>query len=104
VSRLFVLLALVLFGVPQGHSEGTPANAGPAAHSKVEQAQAIISAQRLVLRAQIVDDHLPDTATPGRITQPRQPRVATTMSYAPHPSFPSLAIRILPPVRGPPVV
>ncbi len=104
LSRLFVLLVLVLFGMPHGHSHGTLANAAPLAHSQFEQDHGIISAQRLLSRAQVFDDHSPDIVTPSRITEARQPRVAAAMPYPPKPSFPLLAICILPPVRGPPVV
>jgi hypothetical protein len=97
-----VLLALVLFGVPQSHADGTLAHAGPVAQSKVEQAQGILSVQRHLLRAQLPDDDSPDMVAPGAAAQTRQLLFAATMSPAPHLSLLPVAIHILPPVLGPP--
>jgi len=104
LSRLFVVLALVLFGLPQGHADGMAANAGPAAQSQVEQALGIPSAQRPLLRAQLPDDTSPDAVVPGAAVQAWASRTAATISPAPHQSLLPNAIRILPPVRGPPAV
>lgn len=103
LSRLLVVLALVLFGLPQAHADGM-ANAGPAAQSQIEQALGIPSAQRHLLRAQLPDDTSPDAVVPGAAVQPWPSRTAATRSPAPHQSFLPIAVRILPPVRGPPAV
>lgn len=104
LSRLLVVLALVLFGLPQGHADGMAANAGPAAQSTAEQALGIPSASRHLLRAQLPDDTSPDAVVPGATVQPWPSRTAATISPAPHQSLLPIAIRILPPVRGPPAV
>jgi len=104
LPRLLLVLALVLFGLPQGHADGMAANAGPAAQTHVEQALGIPSAQRPLLRAQLPDDTSPDAVVPGAAVQAWPSRTAATMSPAPHQSLLPIAIRILPPVRGPPAV
>jgi hypothetical protein len=104
LSRLLVVLALALFGLPQGHADGMAANAGPAAQSQIEQALGIPSAQRHLLRAQLPDDMSPDAVVPGTAVQVWPTRTAATISPAPHQSLLPIAIRILPPVRGPPAV
>ncbi len=102
LSRLLVVLALVLFGVPQGHADGTVANAGPVAQSQIEQAQGILSVQRHLLRAQLPHDDSPDMVAPVAGDQARQHLDAAVISPASHLSLLPVAIRILPPVRGPP--
>ena len=104
LSRLLVVLALVLFGLPQAHADGMAANAGPAAQSQIEQALGIPSAQRHLLRAQLPDDTSPDAVVPGAAVQVWPSRTAATISPAPHRSLLPISIRILPPVRGPPAV
>ena len=104
LSRLLVVLALVLFGLPQGHADGMAANAGPTAQSQIEQALGIPSAQRHLLRAQLPDDTSPDAVVPGAVVLTWPSRTAVTVSPAPHQSLRPIAIRILPPVRGPPAV
>lgn len=102
LSRLLVALALVLFGLPQGHADGMAANAGPAAQSQIEQALAIPSVQRHLLRAQLPDNDLPDMVAPGAGDETRQLLFAAAIPPAPHLSLVPVASRILPPVRGPP--
>ncbi len=102
LSRLLLLLALMLFGVPQSHADGTLAHADPTAHSKVEQSQGILIGQRHLLRAQLLVDASPDTMAPGVAVQALQRSYGAAMSPARHLSLLSVAIRILPPVRGPP--
>lgn len=102
LSRLLVALALVLFGVAQSHADGTMAHAGPVVQSKVEQAQGILSVQRHLLRAQLPHDDSPDMVAPGAGNQPRQLLHAAAISPAPHLPLLPIALRILPPVRGPP--
>ena len=102
--RLLVVLALVLVGLPQGHPDGMAANAGPAAQSQVEQDLGIPSAQRHLPRTQLSDDTWPDAVMPGAAVQAWPFRTAATLSPAPHQSLLPIAIRILPPVRGPPAV
>lgn len=103
LSRLLVALAIVLFGVPPTHADRTLAQAGPVAQSQVEQAQGILSGQRHLLRAQLPDDDLPDMVAPGAASQTRQLVQAAAITPAPHLSLLPVALRILPPVRGPPL-
>jgi len=102
LSRLLVMLALVLFGAPQGHADGTAAQAGPVAQGKVEQAKAIPTVQRHLSRADIPDDDAPDMEVPGACGQTGRLLLATPP--AAQRSLLPVAIRILPPLRGPPVV
>lgn len=102
ISRLLVVLALVLFCLPQGHADGMAANAGPAAQSTVEQALGIPSTTRHLLRAQLPDDTSPDALVPDAAVPAWPSRTAAAISPAPHQSLLRIAIRILPPVRGPP--
>lgn len=102
LSRLLVVLALVLFALPQGPADGMAAHAGPAAQIQVEQTLGIPSAQRHLLRAQLADDTSPDAFVPGAAVQPWPSRTSATIPPAPHQSLLPVAIRILPPVRGPP--
>jgi len=104
LSRLLVVLALVLFGLPQGHADGIAKNTGPAAQSTVEQALGIHSAQRHLLRALLPDNSSPDAVVPGAVVLAWPSRSAATISPAPHQSLLPIANRILPPVRGPPAV
>ncbi len=104
LARLLVVLALVLFGLPQGHADARPSGAGQAAQSTVEHAQGILSVQRHLLRAQPPDDSSPDAVAPGAAVQAWPPRTAATISPAPRQSLLPIAIRILPPVRAPPEV
>ncbi|MDM7459419.1 MAG: hypothetical protein P3W94_008745 [Paracoccus sp. (in: a-proteobacteria)] len=104
ISRLLVVLALVLFGLPRVHADGMAANAGPTAQSQIEQALGIPSAQRHLLRAQLPDDTSTDAVVPGAGVQAWPSRSAAMISPAPHQSYPPIAIHILPPVRGPPAV
>lgn len=104
LSRLLVVLALVLFGLPQGHADGMAANAGPAAQSQIEQALGIPTAQRHLLRAQLPDETSPDALVPDAAVLAWPSRTAVTISPALHQTLLPIAIRILPPVRGPPAV
>lgn len=101
LSPLLVVLGLLLFGLPQGHADGMATNAGPAAQSKVEQAQGILSVQRHLLRAQLPDDNSPGAIVPGVAVEAAH-LFPVGILPAPHPLFVPVAIRILPPVRGPP--
>lgn len=104
LSRLLVVLALLLFGLSQSHADGMTTRAGPAAENQFEQAQGILSVQRHLLRAQLPNDTSPDAVVPGAAVQAWLSRFAETTSPAPRQSLLPIAIRILPPVRGPPAV
>lgn len=104
LPRLLVVLALVLFGLPQAHADGMAANAGPAAQSQIEQTLGIPSAQRHLLRAQLPDDASPDAVVPGAAVQAWPTGAAAAILPAAHQSLLPIANRILPPVRGPPAV
>ncbi|GAA0283698.1 hypothetical protein [Rhodovulum strictum] len=101
LSRLLFVLAFVLFGAPQAQVERAAPLAGPAAQSEVAQAPGIISVQRHLLRAQPAPDTSPDAMLPG-VATPAVPPSAAALAPAPRTSFVPAAIRILPPVRGPP--
>lgn len=101
LSRLLVVLALALFGPPQGQANGAAAEGGPAARSQIEQVQGIPSVQRHLLRAQLPDDASPDALVPG-VALRAAPPSPTGIVAAPHPARVTVAIGILPPVRGPP--
>ena len=103
-SPLLLVLVLVLFGLPQGHSAGMATHTGPAAQSTVEQALGIPSAQRNLLRAQLPNDTSPDAVVPGAAMQLWSSRTAATISPASHQFLVPIASLILPPVRGPPAV
>ncbi len=101
LSRLIVVLTLILFGAPQSHAGGTVAHGGPVAQSQNEQAQGILSVQRHLLRAQLHDDTSSNAVEPGRALDagyqsPAEASLETCFSLV------SIAVRILPPVRGPP--
>lgn len=102
LSRLLVVLALVLFVLPQGHAGGLAATADPAAQGTVERTLSLPSAQRLMPRAQLANDSAPDAVVPDAAGPAWPSRTAATISPAPHQSFLPVGIRILPPVRGPP--
>lgn len=102
LSRLLLVLALVLFGLPQGHADGIATSAGPTAQSTVEQALGIPSAQRHLLRAQLPDNASPDGVVPGGVFQTWPSGTVAMISPAPHQPLLPIAIHILPPVRGPP--
>ena len=104
LSRLLVVLALVLFGLPQSNADRMATNPGPAAQGTVEQAVGIPSAQRHLLRAQLHDDTSPNAVVPDAADRAWLSRTAATISTVPHQSLLPIAIRILPPVRGPPAV
>jgi len=103
VLRLIVALALVLFGAPQSHTDRMLAHAGPVAESVVEQAKAVLSVQRHLLRAEIPNGDAPDVVARSTGDHIRQRLFAASMSTASKLSFLPLAFHILPPVRGPPV-
>jgi hypothetical protein len=103
LARLFVVLALALFGVPQSHAGGSMASPGPAAQSLAGQGKAVLTAQPHLLRALIPHDDTADTVAAGADLRVLQCEPAGTVSRAPHQSLIPFALGILPPVRGPPV-
>jgi hypothetical protein len=101
--RLLAMVALALFGMPQGHPNGALAKASPVAQAQLDQAQTTVSTPRYLLRAQTTDDQPSDAVVPVSLNEALhisdvQMRPARQSSFAP------VAVRILPPVRGPPVV
>lgn len=102
LSRLLVVLALVLVGLPQGHADRMAATASPAAQDTIEQALGIPSSQRHLMRAPLPDDTSPDAVLPSTADPAWPRRMAAAISPAAYRSLLPIAIRILPPVRGPP--
>ena len=101
LSRVLVLLALVLFGLPQGHADGIAGTSGVVVQDKVEQAEGILSVQRHSLRGENQsDDPLEATSLEAAAltAHPIPAKIPAALHPAPNPA----AIRILPPVRGPP--
>ena len=101
LSRLLVVLALLLFALPQGQAEGVATSAGPAAQSEAERAHSVVPVQRHLLRAQLPGPSSPDAVEPDAAAVVVHLSPAGILP-APHSSFLPIAIRILPPVRGPP--
>lgn len=104
LSRLLVVLAVLLFALPQVHADKVATKPGPAAQDTVEQVVAISSAQRHLLRAQVQDDRPSDAVLPGAAPQSRPFRTVAATSPAPQQSLLPISIHIMPPVRGPPAV
>ena len=102
IARLLIVLSLVLFGVPQGQSGGLVTQTGPAAETRGEQAKGILTVQRHLMRAQLPHDVDPDTVATGVVLRGVQSGPFVTVKHAPDQALSPFAIRILPPVRGPP--
>lgn len=104
LSRLLVVLALALFGVPQIHSDRSAAHAGPITESRVDHSDGLLIMQRNLLRTQQTGDDYPDPA--DRVTSvPALPAPPAAQATIPR-SEDSLraGVRLLPPIRGPPAV
>ena len=102
LPRLLVVLAFLLFGLPQNQPGGTGAPGIPAAEKPGAQADAILPLQRQFLRAPLPGDTPPDMAVPQGAVPPRPPLQAARRHPAPRLPLPRVADAILPPVRGPP--
>ncbi len=102
LSRLLVALALAIFGVAEVQAERVADQSGPAAESRIDQAQSVITAKRHLVRPHLTGDDTTDPA--GQVAAPHVPlapaavcAVAAEVAQR-HPAN----FRILPPVRGPP--
>jgi hypothetical protein len=102
LSWLLAVLALLLFGLPQGKLDAVATSVPPAAGSQIEQAQAILIAQRHFLHGPLAPDTSPDAAVPSR-SDVVAPVFATGILLAPRQFLAPVAIWVLPPARGPPV-
>jgi len=104
LSRLVVALAFVLFGVPQVHADMAVTHAGAGAQSQIEQSLGIVKINRNLLRAQPTDEPSPDGVVSCAVVWALPRGCAATLAPAAHVPPTPIAIRILPPVRGPPAV
>jgi hypothetical protein len=103
VSRLFLVLAIALFGMHHVAGERTATHNGPVAALEYAFAPAILTAQSHLIRASMPEGDTPLAIAPGSaIPAPRQTLVR--VSWEPVASVSTPAINILPPVRGPPAV
>ncbi|MEH6648149.1 hypothetical protein [Sulfitobacter sp.] len=103
VSRLFLVLAIALFGAHHVVAERSVTHDGPAAAAETASAPVILTAQSQLIRAPLPEGDTPlATATRSKIATPRQ--TLARVSWEPVASVSSPAINILPPVRGPPAV
>ena len=104
LSRLFVVLALALFGVPQFYPDRSAAQAGPTAESRVDHSDGLLIMQRNLLRTQQTGDDSPDPADyVASVSVPPAPQAAQAIISRSDDSF-RAGVRILPPIRGPPAV
>lgn len=101
LSRVLVLLALVLFGLPQTHADGIAGASGSVVQNKGEQAEGILSVQRHLLRGEHQSDDPPEAMSPEASAHTALPFPAQ-IPAALHPALNPVTFRILPPVRGPP--
>lgn len=100
LSRVLVALALVLFGAPHSHVDGV-ADTG-AIYSQVDETQGILGTPRHLPSAHLPDVPSPDMVVPRDAGLPVHPLQAAALLPAQDPPTRTVAIRILPPVRGPP--
>lgn len=103
VSRLFLVLAVALFGAHDVGAERTATHNGPVAALETAFAPAILTAQNHLIRASVPEGDTPLATAPGSaIPTPRQ--TLARVSWEPVASVSTPAFNILPPVRGPPAV
>jgi hypothetical protein len=102
LSRLLVVLTIALLGLPQSAADSRQAQVDPIAQIQIEQAQGLLAVQRHLLRAPIPDDDEPEFEARRAADHSSRYVGALAISPALYPFFPSLPIRIQPPVRGPP--
>tara|TARA_R110002110_G_scaffold216238_4_gene430226 strand:- start:221 stop:577 length:357 start_codon:yes stop_codon:yes gene_type:complete len=103
VSRLFLVLAIALFGAHHVVAERSVTHDGPAAAAETAFAPVILTAQSHLIRASVAEGDTPLATAPGsEIATPRQ--TLARVSWEPVASISSPAINILPHVRGPPAV
>ncbi|HEY9038956.1 MAG TPA: hypothetical protein VIN05_08445 [Roseovarius sp.] len=104
LSRLFLVLALALFGALQVDAGRANWTFSPAAAPDTPTLSAILTAQATWVRGQLPQDDTPDFTLPALADPETAETVTLAASHeqaAPHSPF---SIHILPPVRGPPAV
>lgn len=105
LPRLIVVLTFALFGVPQGHADRSPAQAGPAAENRFDQAHdGFLKTQQLLRAQQLPSEDMPDPAVQISAFHALPAPAAARIAAARNSSLRRATIRILPPVRGPPAV
>lgn len=103
LSRLFLVLAIALFGAHHVGAERSATHSSPVAAVETAFAPAILTAQIHLIRASVPEGDTPlATAAGSAMPTPRQTRAR--VSWDPAASVSTPAINILPPVRGPPAV
>tara|TARA_R110000850_G_scaffold133459_1_gene254563 strand:- start:1523 stop:1879 length:357 start_codon:yes stop_codon:yes gene_type:complete len=103
VTRLFLVLAVALFGAHHVGAERSTTYNGPIAAVETAFAPAILTAQSHPIRASAPEGDTPQATAPApELPTPLQTLVR--VSWKPVASVSTPAINILPPVRGPPAV
>lgn len=104
LSRLLIVLVLALSSLPHGTMDKSAGKAGPAAQSQLDQTQGILNADRNLLRVHLPEDDTPD---PGMLVAHSPAQIVPLAFQRPaaqRNTWLLATLRILPPVRGPPVV
>ncbi|MEH6648095.1 hypothetical protein [Sulfitobacter sp.] len=103
VSRLFLVLAVALFGAHDVGAERTTTRNGLVASVETAFSPVILTEQSNLIRASVPKGDKPQATAPApKISKPRQTLARVSWQYVASVSTP--AIIILPPVRGPPAV
>jgi hypothetical protein len=101
VSRLFLVLAVALFGAHHVGAERTATHNGPVAALETAFAPVILTAQNHLIRAPVPEGDTPQATTPApEIPTPLQTLARVSWEHVASAS--TLTINLLPPVRGPP--
>lgn len=102
--RLAVVLALVLFGLPQNSAAGLPGSADPAAQFDGGQSEGILTVQRHLVRALVGDEPSADMVEPRSVAVVRPALIAVGLSPDQHQAQFVGKIAFLPQGRAPPEV
>lgn len=104
LSRLFLVLALALFGTLQVDAGRADWTSSPAAAPDTSTLSAILTAQGQWVRGQLPQDDTPDFTLPALVDPGHDESVTLVASLEQEASHFPFSIDILPPVRGPPAV
>ena len=104
LSRLFLVLALALFGAPQVDAGRADWTSSPAAAPDTPTLSAILTAQSHWVRGQWPQDDTPDFTLPALADPGPAESVTFAASLEQEATHSPFSIHILPPVRGPPAV
>jgi hypothetical protein len=103
LSRLFLVLAVALFGAHHVGAERNTTHDGPIAAHETAFAPVILTTQTHLIRASVPEGDTPQAAAPTP-ELPASLQMLASVAWE-HPASASTpAINILPPVRGPPAV